>query len=200
MNTFVRYELPDGNSIRVGFVPDNLRMTQEQFETLWEWQPIEPQQIRMSGRMIDIPRRRKAFGHNYQSSGQTTLAAPTPELLEQYLKWAQTAVDNRLNGLLLNCYAGEPRHYIGPHHDDTRHLFCGSPIATISLGERRMFRLTREEKLDGRRMVVDKREVEVDPGSVIILPWETNLARKHSVPHFSRFRVRRISVTLRAFR
>ena len=200
MNTFAQHELPDGNSIRMGFVPDNLLMTQEPFDNLWALQPVEPQQIRMSGRMVDIPRRQKAFGHNYQFSGQTAVAGPTPVLLEPYLKWAQAAVDNRLNGLLLNWYAGELRHYIGPHHDDTRQLFHGSPIATISLGERRMFRLTREEKLDGRRTVVDKREFDVEPGSVIILPWKTNLAWKHSVPHFARYHGRRISITLRAFR
>ena len=55
MNTLAQYKLPDGNNIRMGFVPDNLRMTLEQFETLWELQPVEPQQIRMSGRMVDIP-------------------------------------------------------------------------------------------------------------------------------------------------
>ena len=200
MNTFAQHELPDGNSIRMGFVPDNLLMTQEPFDNLWALQPVEPQQIRMSGRMVDIPRRQKAFGHNYQFSGQTAVATPMPELLEPYLKWAQSAVDSRLNGLLLNWYTGELRHYIGPHHDDTRQLFHGSPITTISLGEQRMFRLTREEKLDGRGTVVDKREFAVDPGSVIILPWETNLAWKHSVPHFARYRGRRISITLRAFR
>ena len=54
MNTFAQCELPDGNNVRMGFVPDNLRMTQEPFETLWELQPVE-QQIRMSGRMVDIP-------------------------------------------------------------------------------------------------------------------------------------------------
>ena len=58
MNTFAQYELPDGNNIRMGFVPDNLRMTLEQFETLWELQPVEPQQIRMSGRMISQGARR----------------------------------------------------------------------------------------------------------------------------------------------
>ena len=200
MNIFARYELPDGNKILMGFVPDMLRMNQEQFEALWDLQPVEPQQIRMSGRMVDIPRRQKAFGHNYQFSGQTAVAAPTPELLEPYLKWAQSTVDDRLNGMLLNWYTGTLRHYIGPHHDDTRQLFKGSPIVTISLGERRIFRLTREEKQDGRRTVVDKQEYAVDTGSVIILPWGTNLAWKHSVPHFARYRGRCISITLRAFR
>ena len=81
MDTIAQYELPDGNNVRMGFVADHLRMTHEQFETLWELQPVEPQQIRMSGRMVDIPRRQKAFGHNYQFSGQTAVAAPTPDLL-----------------------------------------------------------------------------------------------------------------------
>ena len=200
MDAFVQQDLPDGNKIRMGFVPDNLRMALEKFETLWDLQPVEPQLIRMSGRMVEIPRRQKAFGHNYQFSGQTSVAAPTPDVLDVYLQWAQAAVDHRLNGLLLNWYAGKLGHYIGPHHDDTRQLFHGSPIVTISLGERRMFRLTREEKQNGRKTVVDKREFPVEPGSVIILPWETNLAWKHSVPHFARYRGRRVSITLRAFR
>ncbi|MBI2477141.1 MAG: hypothetical protein HYV60_00320 [Planctomycetia bacterium] len=70
---------------------------------------------------------------------------------------------------------------------------------TISVGEQRIFRLTREEKRNGKKLVVDSRDFVAEPGSVIILPWETNLAWKHSVPRFARYRGRRNSITLRAF-
>ena len=70
---------------------------------------------------------------------------------------------------------------------------------TISLGEQRLFRMTREENRGRKRIVVQKVEIPVEQGSIVVLPWSTNLAWKHSVPHFARFRGRRISITLRAF-
>jgi len=71
-------------------------------------------------------------------------------------------------------------------------MVVGAPIVTISLGEERVFRLTHP-----------KRKVTSDfiarDGSVFVTPYETNLAWKHAVPRFARYRGRRISITLRAF-
>ena len=68
----------------------------------------------------------------------------------------------------------------------------GSDIATISLGEARIFRMRPWKK----RGYTD---IEVTHGDVLVIPWATNQAWTHEVPHFARFRERRISITLRAF-
>jgi alkylated DNA repair dioxygenase AlkB len=79
---------------------------------------------------------------------------------------------------------------MGPHVDDTRDLVPETPIVTISFGQQRVFRLSRARA---------RYDLVAEPSSVIVLPWATNLAWKHAVPRFKRYRGRRVSVTLRAY-
>ncbi len=121
------------------------------------------------------------------------MALPVPADLEPFRDWARHAINEQLNGLLLNWYDGQLGHYIGPHHDSTKNMVDGAPIVTISLGESRTFRLTHP------RLKAHK-DFFADNGSVFIMPYDTNLAWKHSVPKSTKCRGRRISITLRAFR
>ena len=115
-----------------------------------------------------------------------------PPLLAPLLDWARAAVDGRLNGVLVNWYDGALRHYIGRHRDSTMNLVEGGPIVTISFGEERVFRL-RPWRGSG---AVD---FPARDGTVFVMPYETNRAWTHEVPHSSRRTGRRISVTLRGF-
>src|SRR5262249_29056400 len=93
--------------------------------------------------------------------------------------------------------------YIGPHHDSVKHMVEGAPIVTVSFGEERIFRLTLEKTVfvEGKRKRVIDRELDfpAPPGTVFVMPYDTNLAWKHGVPKSARYTGRRISVTFRAF-
>src|SRR5262249_12809988 len=141
------------------------------------------------------PRWQKAYGKDYRFSGGKAEADGVPALLAPFLAWAREQVEPRLNGLFVNWYDGDQGHYIGPHHDDTRDLVRGTPIVTISLGEERIFRFT----LPGEGPAPRRKEVLISPGSVVVIPWDTNGVWKHSVPRKARYTGRRISVTVRAF-
>lgn len=78
------------------------------------------------------------------------------------------------------------------HRDSTAGMIEGAPIVTISLGATRTFRLRRWKG-------EDKFDLVASSGSVIVIPYATNLAWTHEVPHFTRDRGRRISITIRAF-
>ena len=93
---------------------------------------------------------------------------------------------------MLNWYDGKLGHYIGPHHDSDKGLVVGSHIVTISLGEGRVFRLTRPR-------TGERRDFPATDGTVFVTPWDTNAAWKHQVVKSAGRRGRRISVTLRAF-
>jgi hypothetical protein len=93
-----------------------------------------------------------------------------------FLAWAREAVDPRLNGLLFNWYDADHAHYIGKHRDSTKQMITGAPIVTISLGATRLFRL---RPWRGAGMV----DIEVDHGSVLVIPFATNLLWTHEVPH-----------------
>jgi alkylated DNA repair dioxygenase AlkB len=163
------------------------------FAQLWALRPQRFHEIAQpfTGRTIPLPRWQQAYGRDYRYSGGVNRALPIPPALEPYLAWARHRLDARLNGLLLNWYDGNLRHYIGPHRDSIVDLVEGAPIVTVSLGATRRFRL----RPKGEAFV----DLPATDGDVFILPWETNLGVKHEVPHRAGDVGRRISITLRAF-
>jgi len=191
------HELEDGSMIFTCRLPDALLSSD--FESLWRHRPAEAQHIKIHGRCVEIPRRQRAYGRDYQFSGQKAVAAKSPPELKTFLVWAQSRLEGRLNGILVNWYDGSLGNYIGPHHDDIRQLVCGTPIVTISLGEERIFRVSRHGKKPSSGLALDRQDFVVKDGDIIVIPWQTNLTWKHSVPRQKRFQGRRISITLRAF-
>lgn len=111
---------------------------------------------------------------------------------QKYITWCQEKVDPKLNGLLLNWYDGNSKHYIGRHRDSTKGLMTESSIVTISHGEERIFRF---RPFRGEGFV----DFPILDGDVIVIPWVTNKKYTHEVPHFSKYSRRRISVTLRVY-
>lgn len=170
-----------------GLVPDG-----PGFERLWDLHPDARQTVRVHGRPVELPRWQQAYGVDYRFSGQTSRAAPVPEALLPFLDWARAALDRRHNSLLLNWYDAAHRHYIGKHRDSDIDRTPGTDIVTISLGEARVMRM-RPYREAGR---VD---LPVPDGAVVVIPWATNRAWTHEVPHFNRYSGRRISITVRAF-
>jgi len=173
-----------------GKLPENLRGAD--FEALWGLHPEEFTKIRMFEREVYLPRWQQSYGKDYFFSGQVSEALPVPEQLQPFLDWAQ-GFDERINGLLLNWYDAEHKHYIGRHRDSTEGLIDGAPIITVSFGATRAFRM---RPYGGR----GKKDIEVPHGSVVVIPWETNFKFTHEVPHLAKYSGRRISITLRAFR
>lgn len=186
------HQLDDNHTFLETRLPDELLGNEKEFEALWNLHPEVRPTIMLVGKQVQIPRYQKAYGADYHFSGQTSKAEPVPEIVIPYLTWAQATIDEQLNGVLFNWYEGKDKHYIGAHNDSTVNLVHDSSIVTISLGEERIFRLTKPKAKERRDFVASN-------GSVFILPWKTNLAWKHSVPHFARYHGRRISITLRAF-
>ena len=190
--TFETRALDAAHTIAVGRLPDALLPDAEGFEALWALHPTTFHEIHLHGRRVKTPRWQKAYGMDYRYTGNLNRALPLSEDMEPFAEWAKAAVDERLNGLLFNWYEAQSGHYIGAHRDSRANMIEGCPIVTISLGEARVFRL-RPWKARG---FVD---VAVPSGSVLVLPYATNLAWTHEVPHFARYCGRRISITLRGF-
>lgn len=198
-NGMQRIELDCSNFICFGQVPRMLEADKVKFNSLWALHPEEYHQITIHGNSVLTPRWQQAYGRDYFFTGQTNYALAIPELLKPYLEWAQSSIDKRLNGLLLNWYDGSLGHYIGRHRDSTKNLLSGCPIVTVSLGEARIFRLRPwgKEKIVGTKAKYC--DLNVVDGSVIVLPYNANLHWTHEVPKLARFKGRRISITMRAF-
>jgi alkylated DNA repair dioxygenase AlkB len=190
---FERHILFDRYSLFVGRLPSSLADTHRAtFKSLWELHPAHSNEILIHGRMVPMPRWQQAFGRDYAFSGTLSEALPIPDILAPFLASVRDGVDRRLNGLLLNWYEAERGHYIGAHRDSRQGLVVGCPIVTISIGDRRVFRL-RHPKVRG---FID---FDATHGAVFVMPWETNLNIKHEVPKSAKATGRRISITARAF-
>jgi hypothetical protein len=74
----------------------------DEFDKLWDMHPAQSNEILIHGRMVPIPRWQQAYGRDYQFSGTTSPALPVPDTLAPFLGWVRDAIDERLNGLLLN--------------------------------------------------------------------------------------------------
>ena len=178
--------------VLTGLLPAELLPTQAAFEALWDLHPGAHPSIFLHGRTVPLPRWQEAYGRNYHFSGETKVAHPVPPELVPYLAWAQRSLDTRLNGLLLNWYDGSLGHYIGKHRDSRRNLVVDAPIVTVSLGETRTMRFRRWKGNEQRDFALTR-------GSVLVLPYATNLAWTHEITKSARAHGRRISITLRAF-
>lgn len=177
---FECHALDERHCFSTGRVPEDLVLTPEHLEILWSLHPPQYHRIKIHGRVVATPRWQQAYGADSHYTGRVNEALPTPPLLAPLLEWAQAAIDGRLG------------HSIGAHRDSTKHMVAGTPIVTVSLGEERAFRL-RPWKGSGYR------DFRATHGSVFIMPYDTNQAWMHEVPHAANYRGHRISITLGAF-
>lgn len=188
---FHTIQLDAAHHVLAGSLPAELLAPADVFEQLWAIHPGDFHEIVMHGRKVLTPRWQQAYGADYHYTGNTNRALPVTPLMEPWLAWARQLVDPRLNGLLFNWYDGALGHYIGKHRDSTINMVRGAPIVTVSYGGERVFRL-RPWRAEGMR------DFRARDGAVFVLPYDTNKAWTHEVPHAARGG-RRISVTLRAF-
>lgn len=189
---FTEVKLDELHVIYISNIIEEFNLSHTEFTEIWNEHPIEFHRIKIYGKDIPTPRWQQAYGKNYSYTGSKNNALPIPTTLDRFLKWSQTNIDSRLNGLLLNWYDGQKDHYIGAHRDDTRDLYPDSPIVTISLGQERVFRM-REYKKKGFK------DITLRNGEVVVVPWNTNQKWTHEVPSFKKYTGKRISITLRAY-
>lgn len=181
--------------IWLGNLPERLMFDAAQFEDLWQLHPQAYGEFWILGNCVKLPRWQQAYGLDYHFSGAVSRALSIPLLLDPLLTWIRNSIDDRLNGLLVNWYDGLFKHHIGRHRDSTINMVLGAPIVTVSFGETRIFRLRPWRSPDKAKRM----DFQVSNGSVLVMPYETNLAFTHEVPASAKRRGKRVSVTIRAF-
>lgn len=145
-----RYDLGHGAWVEQGRLPQDLPACgggvgawQLDFERLWGLRPAERGQVVMHGHAVATPRWQQAYMRPYFFSGMVHEALPLPQAFEPFLEWARSLPlygDLAVNAALINFYANG-QDYIGRHSDDERELVPGAPIVSISLGQKRTFRV-----------------------------------------------------------
>jgi alkylated DNA repair dioxygenase AlkB len=175
-------------------VPDNVL---PQVSDIMEACPGIPYKVTVHGKTFDSPRFTQAYGHDYNYSGQDHPAHPIPAWLEPTMEWARGVHGVPFNSALINWYMNG-HHYIAPHSDKEGPLAPESPIATISLGQIRKFRL----RLKGNKEI-EPLDINLPSTSCLVMHHPTQTHCTHEIVKVSGEKGAalgpRVSITLRVF-
>ncbi|HEX3124355.1 MAG TPA: alpha-ketoglutarate-dependent dioxygenase AlkB [Rhodanobacteraceae bacterium] len=103
---------------------------------------------------------------------------------------AQRLAGCEFNSVGLNFYRDE-RDSVAPHNDKLHELAAGAPIALLSLGTART--MTIRTKIAPRRRI----QVELEPGSLLLMSYATQLHFDHGIPKATTATGPRISAAFR---
>jgi alkylated DNA repair dioxygenase AlkB len=140
----------------------------------------------MYDREVDVPR---LVGH-YR------LDSPSPSIPPAILEAARRVVqrlEQPFNSVGLNLYR-DGSDSVAPHNDHLNELRKGFPIALVSLGATR--RMTIRAKAAPRRLM----HVDLEPGSLFVMDYATQIHYTHGVPKTSEPVGERISLAFRVKR
>ena len=163
------------------------------WDTIWNEHPKEYSTVVIYDKKFKCPRWIQAYGKDYAYSGQVAKSLPVTSWLEPFLVKAKT-ISPTVNGILANWYDGALKHKIGAHRDNEKGLTANTDIITISLGEERVFRFRKYKSNENPIDII------LQDKDILVIPYETNLAYTHEVPHLSKYQGKRISLTFRTFK
>jgi alkylated DNA repair dioxygenase AlkB len=148
--------------------------------------PWRAERRTMYDREVDVPR---LIGHFRLDPP----SGSTPAAILEAARRVTDHLDVPFNAVGLNLYR-DGRDSVAPHNDHLSEIRKGFPIALLSLGETR--RMTIRAKAPPRRVV----HVELEPGSLLVMDYATQLHYTHGVPKTTQPVGERISLAFRVKR
>ena len=137
----------------------------------------------MYDREVDVPR---LLGHYRLDPAP----ASTPAAILDAAARVSARLDVPFNSVGLNLYR-DGRDSVAPHNDHLYDIQKGFPIALLSLGATR--RMTIRTKAAPRRST----HVDLEPGSLLVMDYDTQLHYTHAVPKTTSIVGERISLAFR---
>ena len=177
--------LTDGERGRITYAPQFVEAAEaaawfDELRTAVHWRS---ERRMMYDREVDVPR---LIGHfRLDPAGPST-----PDAILQAAARVITHTGVPFNSVGLNLYR-DGRDSVAPHHDHLNELREGFPIALLSLGATR--RMTIRAKLPPRRVI----HVDLEPGSLLLMEYATQLHYTHGVPKTTEPVGERISLAFR---
>ena len=189
----MRWELPDDGIVELveDFVPAS--DSAELFRALCDAIPFESKTIRILGREIVSPRLSAWVGDPgavYRYSGTHNLPQPWPESLAALRVQVAQRCAAPFNSVLCNLYR-DGADSMGMHSDSERELGRNPVIASVSLGAVRRFQLRHRKQRDA------KLDLDLPPGSLLIMRGALQHHYRHGVPKQPAIRAARLNLTFR---
>ena len=161
--------------------------------------PWRQQQITLWGRTHPLPRLTCWMGDpgcSYTYSGVQNTIQPWTPAVQTLRDQVQEQVGWRFNSLLLNLYR-DGQDKLDWHADDEPELDPGAPIASLSLGACRSFRLRPARPVRQRS---DTLSFELGQGDLLVMDPPTQMHWQHQVPQRLRLHSPRLNLTFRSIR
>ena len=156
--------------------------------------PWRAEEVVIYGRKVPQPRLTAWYGDagkSYAYSGIELEPRPWTPLLLAIKSRVETATGSSFNSVLLNYYR-DNRDSIGFHSDDEPELGAQPVIASLSLGDDRIFVFKHK-----RLKQTEPMRLSLPSGSLLLMRGETQHNWRHGVPKESRPRGARVNLTFR---
>ncbi|HET7844077.1 MAG TPA: alpha-ketoglutarate-dependent dioxygenase AlkB [Xanthomonadales bacterium] len=151
------------------------------FAELRDAVPWKSERRQMYDREVDVPR---LLG-SYRLDGRAL-----PPAIATARDMVEAATHERYTGVGLNRYR-DGNDSVAPHNDHLYELVPGHPIALLSLGAVRTMQIRSKER--PRRAL----DVELEPGSLLVMSYATQIHYTHGVPKVAEPVGERISLAFR---
>jgi alkylated DNA repair dioxygenase AlkB len=179
----------------VYFLPSFLDHPEDWFNQLYknqneiDWQQDE---IKLFGKVHPLPRLQAWHGERgtvYSYSGLEMQPKAWTPILLKLKKLIDSKLDHKFNSCLLNLYR-DGKDSNGPHSDNEKELGENPLIASLSLGEERLFRLMKKK---------EKKKIDLllPSGSLLVMKGPLQKHWKHTIPKSLRALGPRINLTFR---
>jgi alkylated DNA repair dioxygenase AlkB len=155
--------------------------------------PWQQPQVQLYGRQLPVPRLVAWYGDadaRYRYSGLSHQPLPWTPLLARIRSRVAAAVEQPLNGVLLNYYR-DGQDSMGWHSDDEKELGSNPLIASLNLGDTRRFDLRRK----GQSRI--EHSLQLNHGSLLVMRGPTQHYWQHQVAKTRSACAPRLNLTFR---
>jgi alkylated DNA repair dioxygenase AlkB len=189
------WTFPVSEENRVSYMPDFIPLTKREdfLTTLWETCNWKQEYIQFGAQKIAVPRLSAWYTRtdgSYSYSGIKMEANPYFELLTNLENLINTNCSASFNSVLVNAYRTE-HDSVGWHADDETELGQAPKIASVSLGESRMFHIRRKGRGQGTRKFL------LESGSLLFMDSGFQSDWEHMISKSKTPKKLRINLTFR---
>jgi alkylated DNA repair dioxygenase AlkB len=193
--SFQRLEMPEADVIfyRIFFTVDQANTFYEELYRNTNW---KQEQIKLYGKLIDLPRRTAWYGdegRSYTYSGITVTPNPWMPVLLEIKKEIEGVSGVIFNSVLLNLYRTE-RDSVAWHSDDEPELGRNPVIGSVSFGATRSFQFKH------KRDKAPRQKIDLPHGGYLLMRGPTQHFWLHRVPKETKPRGPRINLTFRVIK
>jgi alkylated DNA repair dioxygenase AlkB len=193
--SFERLEMPEADVI---FYPAFFTEARANvlYEELYRNVSWKQEQIKLYGKLIDLPRGTAWYGdegRSYTYSGITVTPNPWISVLREIKKEIEAVSGVIFNSVLLNLYRGE-RDSVAWHSDDEPELGRNPVIGSVSFGATRRFQFKH------KRDKAPRQKIDLPHGSYLLMKGLTQHSWLHQVPKETKPLGARINLTFRVIK